>query len=266
MLLINLLLLYNTTLTTISPYFCLEEMINSKIITELNPGDDMNRLEKLYQYAILDTAPEADFDNITALAAEIFETPSAFITFTADNDKVYFKAAFHSGTAIVPEQLEIFNATMLKREVVIYRDTREAPELGGKLKLTGTGELRFLAAVPIITSDGFILGALTVTDSVPHLKVTDRQIKMLTIAGSLIIENMDRRRTAINTSDTYQKHLRNMVHDIKNPVTTISLYAQLLGTASADKVTFMAEKIDKAAKTIERHLNQLAPKSKSAGK
>lgn len=258
---INLPLYYNIRLTTISPFFCLEEMINSKTITTHNSWDDMNRLEKLYQYGILDTAPEADFDHITALAAEIFETTSAFITFTADNEKVFFKARLNSGNDITPQYPEIFSAPVLSKESIIYRDTRQALELSGRLKLTTSGELRFFAGVPIITANGFALGTIAVTDSVPHLKVTDRQIKMLKMLGQLVMENLERRLISINTAESYHQHLHNIAHDIKNPVTTISLYAQLLATASADKVSFMAEKIEKAAKTIEQHLNHLRPKS-----
>jgi len=49
------------------------------------------RIKLLKSYSILDTLPESDYDNLTALAAQICETPIALITFI-DNDRQWFKS------------------------------------------------------------------------------------------------------------------------------------------------------------------------------
>gem|GEM_PF-4315479 len=52
------------------------------------PDNEIERLKTLSQYHILDTAPEADFDELTRLAAYICHTPIAAIGLT-DGDILY---------------------------------------------------------------------------------------------------------------------------------------------------------------------------------
>src|ERR1700734_2869938 len=52
---------------------------------------EADRLASLYAYGQLDTAPERDFDQIVALAAEICGTPMALVSLV-DADRQWFKA------------------------------------------------------------------------------------------------------------------------------------------------------------------------------
>lgn len=54
---------------------------------------DTNRLAALSRYDILDTQPEAGFDELTQLAAQICQTPVALITFV-DANRQWFTAIF----------------------------------------------------------------------------------------------------------------------------------------------------------------------------
>ena len=51
------------------------------------PDDEALRLNALYQYEILDTLPEAAFDDLTRLAAHICGTPIALVSLI---DKLMF--------------------------------------------------------------------------------------------------------------------------------------------------------------------------------
>jgi len=55
------------------------------------PADESRRLDALRSYAILDTPPEQDYDDLVALAAEICQTPIALITLV-DDTRQWFKA------------------------------------------------------------------------------------------------------------------------------------------------------------------------------
>ena len=54
----------------------------------LNEG---KRLSLLESYAILDTLPEEEYDNLTLIAAQICNTPIAFISFI-DTERQWFKS------------------------------------------------------------------------------------------------------------------------------------------------------------------------------
>ena len=53
----------------------------SKKPTSIIPWNDEKRLAKLYEYEILDTHSEEEFDQIAQLAADVFDCPDALITF-----------------------------------------------------------------------------------------------------------------------------------------------------------------------------------------
>ena len=58
--------------------------------------DELLRLAAVKRYEILDSLPEADFDRITALAADLFNVPVSVIGFV-DHDRIWFKS--HHGVA-----------------------------------------------------------------------------------------------------------------------------------------------------------------------
>ena len=57
------------------------------------PENEAERLEKLDEYNIMDSAPEIVFDEITELAAEILQCPVSFIQFM-DEDRQWFKSKY----------------------------------------------------------------------------------------------------------------------------------------------------------------------------
>ena len=67
------------------------------MVTPDIPENEAERLNNLESYNILDTLPEADYDNITAIAAEICGTPVALISLL-DNKRQWFKS--HHGIEI----------------------------------------------------------------------------------------------------------------------------------------------------------------------
>ena len=58
----------------------------------LSPAAERQRLESLRRYRILDTLPEAAYDDIVRLARQVCGTPQAVMTFVAE-DRQWFKAA-----------------------------------------------------------------------------------------------------------------------------------------------------------------------------
>src|SRR5271169_1177249 len=57
------------------------------------PENEKRRLKVLWQYEVLDTVPEALFDDLTELAARICEAPIALISLV-DEKRQWFKSKF----------------------------------------------------------------------------------------------------------------------------------------------------------------------------
>ena len=234
-------------------------MINYNVPLEIIPENDILRLEKLYQFEIVDTAPEPGFDTIAQFAAEIFETEHAYISFV-DKETIFNKASISGdGSEKISRADSLCALSILKEQVTVYADTYNFHELLDSPFFSGYEDIRFYAAAPIITAEGFILGTVYVTDHQPHSTVTDRQLKMLQMLAEMVMEKLEKRLAARKVATAYDARMHRLVHDLKNPITSISLYAQLLSNRemSAEKVFSMAAKIEKSTKVIEKNLNSL---------
>jgi GAF domain-containing protein len=238
-------------------------MINYKMPVNIIPEDEPVRIDALNEFEILNTLPETDFDAIALLASEIFDTGFAHICFV-DKDQVFIKASFpadYEPRAVARAQ-SLCSLSILKEEVTVYRDTLQHYELMDSPFLSAENDIRFYAGAPIRNKKGSALGAICVTDNQPHLEVTEKQTKLLQLLADIVMEKLEARLSNRKLLKAHEECLRRLSHDLKNPVTSISLYAQLLGSRemSAEKVFSMASKIEISSKKIENLLGTVVPK------
>jgi GAF domain-containing protein len=239
-------------------------MINYKMPVNIIPDDEPVRIEALNRFEILNTPPETDFDTIALLAAEIFDTERAYICFV-DKDQVFIKSSLSADyeQMAVDRAQNLCSLSILKDEVTIYPDIRQNYELMDSPFLSTEDDIRFYAAAPIRNTKGSALGTICVTDDKPHLEVTAKQIRLLELLANVVMEKLEKRLAARQIIKAHEEGLHRLSHDLKNPVTSISLYAQLLGSRemSAEKVFSMASKIEISSKKIENLLGSAVPKS-----
>jgi signal transduction histidine kinase len=232
-------------------------------MTKTNTPDnlitDEIRLKKLYQYEILDTHSETDFDTIAVMAAEIFGTKKAFVTFVGKG-YVFIKA---SNSRIEADHISgtygLCSLSIREEDLTIFHDTHNFPELMKDPYIARDGGIRFYAAAQIRTADGFALGTVCVLDDEPRTTVTAHQSRMLQLLSKMVMEKLETRMISRKVVRAYDDRLHRLAHDMKNPITSISLYAQLLGNRemSSEKVFSMAAKIETSSKGIEKNLNNL---------
>ncbi len=132
------------------------------------PTNDQDRLRKLHGYSILDTPPEEAFDKVARLAAQIFDTPSAFVTFV-DKDRVFFKANLSPLEGNQVQRTDsLCSLAILEETVTVFDDTYQVPDLLESPHVSCQGGIRFYAGAPLKTREGYRLGTLCVVDSVPR--------------------------------------------------------------------------------------------------
>src|SRR4028119_742181 len=100
-----------------------------------------DRLKALRCYGILDTPPEADFDNIVRLAARVCQTPVALITLV-DDRRQWFKAEIGLGVRETPLVTSICAKAILQPELLVVPDTTKDPRLKGNPLVQGEPHLR----------------------------------------------------------------------------------------------------------------------------
>ena len=129
--------------------------------------EEARRLETLYQYQILDTAPEEAFDDLTQLAAQICGTPMAMMTLVA-GDRQWIKSRVGLVIGEVGLHVGFCPICVEQQDVLVIADTAADVHFATNVVVTGEPYVRFYIAVPLITPTGHAIGTLCVMDCVPR--------------------------------------------------------------------------------------------------
>ncbi len=92
-----------------------------------HPQQDQ-RLRTLYNYEILDTPREEEFDEIVELAAEICDAPISVINLI-DKDRQWFKAEVGLGARETPLETSLCSHAILEEPFVEIPDTLKDPRM-----------------------------------------------------------------------------------------------------------------------------------------
>jgi class 3 adenylate cyclase len=144
------------------------------------PANEPERLVTLTNYAILDTLPEAGFDEITELAAQICGCPAALVSFV-DASRQWIKAKYGPLPAELsecPREISICTATICNNDILYVSDLIKDQRFNTSPLVTGDMHIRFYCGVPLITQDGYALGTLCVIDFEPR-EITFQQQEAL---------------------------------------------------------------------------------------
>jgi signal transduction histidine kinase len=186
------------------------------------PDNEKERLEKLRDYEVLDTFPEEVFDKLGRLAAQIFDAPNALISFI-DENRVYFKSNLSSlPVNEIQRDDSLCSLAILQDSVMVFNDTHAVAELLENPYVSAKDGIRFYAAAPLKSPEGYNVGTICVTDSVER-KATPAQLEMLSTLAQIVIDKLENR-LRYRKSIAVQNNLMNIVlHEIKNPLASINL-------------------------------------------
>ena len=121
------------------------------------------RLQALDRLEILDTAPEPEFDDLARLAAQLCETPFAYVAFV-DRDREWLKARVGIAAAAVPRSFAFSPLAIPSGDVVVVEDAASDSRFAENPLVVSEPGLRFCAAAPVKAGDGPIVGAVAVLD------------------------------------------------------------------------------------------------------
>lgn len=153
-------------------------------------NNDDERIKDLKSYDILDSLPEFHFDQLTALAARICQTPIALLSFI-DENRQWFKATYGLSLKEIPRYLSACNETIKGNGIYVIHDGdhEENPYREYMRKLGH----KFYAGVPLISKTGNRLGTLCVIDKRVR-NLTAEQLETLHVIADEIIQNLEIRK------------------------------------------------------------------------
>ena len=146
------------------------------------------RLGVLDDYLILDSEPEACYDRLVRLAAQLCGTPLAALAFV-DARREWRKAVLGAMPAELARGASLAAAVVESRCELVLPDACEGRH-AGQAQAAGW---RFYAAMPLATQDGHVLGVLAVMDRAPRLPTAD-QIEGLRTLAQLAMAQLELRR------------------------------------------------------------------------
>ncbi len=142
------------------------------------PAEETRRLHALRSYEILDSLPEADYDHITSLAAQICQTPIALISLV-DEKRQWFKATQGLAVRETPRQFSFCAYAILQpNEPFLVPDTRLDERFASNPLVTGEPHIVFYAGIPLVDPEGFAVGSLCVLDDKPR-QLSEAQLRAL---------------------------------------------------------------------------------------
>lgn len=139
--------------------------------------DETERLADLHDYALLDSGPEAVFDEIVRLAASICGTEFAAISLI-DRDRQWFKAEHGLNMAETPREHSICAHAIHEERFFEIPDTRADERFVGNPLLENAPGIRFYGGSRLTSANGRALGMLCVLDSKPQ-QLTEPQRQAL---------------------------------------------------------------------------------------
>lgn len=152
---------------------------------------EAQRLAALRELAILDTAPEQEFEDLARLAAQICEVPIAVITLL-DERRQWFKAHPGFDRTETPRDIAFCAHAIAQPDLFIVPDALADARFAGNPLVTEE-QIRFYAGAPLLTEGGHALGTLCVMDRVPrHLRPEQRlalQVLSRSVATQLALRH-----------------------------------------------------------------------------
>ena len=155
-------------------------------------ADEASRLAALYRYRILDTAPEAEFNDFTEVAAQLCGTPIALVSLV-DADRQWFKSRIGLDSEEAARDTSFCGHAIHHGPAVFeVPDALQDERFADNPFVTESPHVRFYAGTPLITPGGHAVGTLCVIDSVPHT-LTPAQRSALLALGRQVVRQMEQR-------------------------------------------------------------------------
>jgi GAF domain-containing protein len=210
---------------------------------------ERGRLQALTRYRI-DAATDSALDGLARLAALICATPIALIT-VIESAQQWTKARFGMQSPAIARELTFCTHAIEQDDVMIVPDARADRRFAENPLVVEAPRIRFYGGAPLVTDDGFRIGALCVMDTRPRM-LESRQIESLRAIAHHVMTHLDLRRQvaaqqAVASTALEQERLRTFAstvsHELRTPITSIRGSIALLAAGHAGPLPPEARKM-----------------------
>jgi diguanylate cyclase (GGDEF)-like protein len=199
---------------------------------ETSTKSEVDRLENLRSYDILDTPSEESFESIARLAKMIFQAPVALVSFV-DKDRQWLKAKQGLTVCETPRDISFCTHTIRCNEPLIIRDSTKDPRFLNSPLVVDEPHIRFYAGAPLRTPTGFNIGSLCVIDYIPR-EPSAEQIDLLQALAKLVVNQLELRQLATTDSLTGLLTRRALLSQAKREFKRLHRYKRAFSVIAFD--------------------------------
>lgn len=199
--------------------------------------DEAARLAALRRYRILDTEPERQFDDLTALASYICEAPIALLTLI-DSDRQWFKSKVGISLQETSRSIAFCDHTIRQDDLMIVPDALEDARFATNPTVTSEPYIRFYAGASLVTPDGHALGSLCVVDKVPRTLTPQQEDALRALRNQVIAQlelrrNLDELEQALRARDEAEAGQLTLIRALQTSAAKMQKMAALLPLCQA---------------------------------
>jgi signal transduction histidine kinase len=196
------------------------------------PENEKQRLKELYQYAILDSDTEKEFDDLVQLASKICNVPISLVSLV-DSDRQWFKAKVGLPVSETKRDYSFCAHSFTSPEdIFIVPDASKDLRFHDNPLVTADPEIRFYAGVPLVSPNGYKMGTLCVIDKKPRELDAEQKFALETLAQQVVsLMNLRLRNKELQRINVMQNKLISIVaHDVRNPLASLKGIIELRQT------------------------------------
>lgn len=147
------------------------------------PDNEMERLERLRIYDLLNLGKDPDLDVFSQAACLIADCPVSFISIM-ELETQTIQSCVGLSLDFVARRDTICQYTIMSDDILVINDTHLDERSSGNEIIKAAG-VRFYAGIPLMDEEGFVLGTICVIDYEPKI-LSDKQIDSLQKLGKAI--------------------------------------------------------------------------------
>lgn len=164
-----------------------------RILADLAPANETERLYALHQADILHSLQEEVFEELVKLSARLFGLPISYVALL-DTDRLHYKASY--GFPLLPPvpRQEVLCAQVVRHNrVVLYHDLAAAAQTpldAPAITCALAQKARFYAGAPLRTSAEHAIGTLCLVDQQPRsFSAQEQQVfeQLACLVGQLLV-------------------------------------------------------------------------------
>ena len=238
------------------------------------PHDELERLDELESFEILDTEAQFEFDQLTELAQKLFNMPIVLVSLI-DSERQWFKSKQGLEACETGRDVSFCGHAILGDEIFEIKNSMEDERFADNPLVTGDPRVIYYIGCPLKTPSGYKVGTLCMIDQKPN-SLTDEQKQTFKVLADQVMSQMvlfrqnkhlkykmetieaqyqtisENKARLVNNARlaSLGKMAGGIAHEVNNPLAILKMASRNL-VREIDSETPNKEKVLKSTKTID---------------